>query len=225
MVVPLVVRRQILTLIVFKTPMVFPTVWSITMEFMRTTLILLKNVTMAILKTMTVAQHLELEIQAISATILSAQSPTATNVGTANGQQEKLVTTAILTTLMAVITTVPSILAGPVIQALVFHKLRTTSQPPSAITVEMPYGRLASNVTMGTQKAVTLVVRSCLLMSVIQGLISTRSLTLEVVLNAIDVTMACLNQEKIVTTGGRTQMDVQTHVLSIYSMTVTILRT
>ena len=70
---------------------------------------------------------------------------------------------------MAVITTVPSILDGPVILGSDSLRPRTISQPLSATSVEIANGRQESNVIMGTRRDVTLVVRSCLLMSVIQG--------------------------------------------------------
>jgi len=121
--------------------------------------------------------------------------------------------------------TVPSTLDGPVIQDLDSLRLRTTFQLLSVSNVETANGRLESNVIMGTRRDVTLVVRSCLLMFVIQDSISTRLLTRELVLNAIDVMMEFLSQEKLVITQERTLMDVLILVLSIYSMIVIILQT
>ena len=112
---------------------------------------------------------MEPSIQATIASTPSAQSHTAINVGTANGELASHVTMETLLTLMDVITTVPLILAGHVILGSDYLRPRIISQPLSAISVVIANGRQESNVIMGTRRDVTLVVRSCLLMSVIQG--------------------------------------------------------
>lgn len=98
----LFVNSLMITLNVFKTRMDSLIVLSITMESMRTTRILLKLVTMEISLRMMDVQQLELLTQAINASIPLVQSPIATNVEMASGEQERLVTMETLITLMDV---------------------------------------------------------------------------------------------------------------------------
>lgn len=126
---------------------------------------------MATLTTTTAAQPQERSNQATTASTPSAQSLIATNVEMGNGEQVRLVMMAILMTTMDVITTVRSILDGHVILDSVFLKPRIICLLLSVTSVETANGRLESNVTMGTRRDVILVVRLCLRMCVIQGLI------------------------------------------------------